>query len=419
MRSLTILCVSSCLAIPAWQAHAAVLTVTQFTDSASGGLAGTGAGVAGDLRRAILSANPGDTINFSCAAAPCTITLGGPLPPIAKNLTVDGGTYGNIVIDGAGLYRVFFVDSGVVLLKNLKIQNGAAIGGNAGGNGGGGAGLGGGLFVNSRSANVTLLNVFFFNCTAKGGNGGGGAPGGGAGGLAFAGGASGGGTDGGGGGGVQGAGANGQSGGGFNGGNGGAGGGGGGGSSTGSPGTGGAAYGANTAGSNGGNSAGGAGGAGGFGGGGGGSGFGGGGGAGGFGGGGGGGFITDGGGNGGVGGGGGGGGLTNPAGGGSGGAIAAGVGGGNGGSLCGGGGAAAGPAIFVNQGILFTYSSGASGSAATPGTIAGGCSIPVPTPGTSDSTPAFNYAGTVNGASAQRQRAWDQRRQFRSQPLHG
>jgi hypothetical protein len=91
------------LALFAGLASAATITVTLTTDSASGGLAGTGPGVAGDLRNAILSSVSGDTIVFSCGSPPCTITLNGPLPPITHNLTIDGGTYGNVVIDGNSL----------------------------------------------------------------------------------------------------------------------------------------------------------------------------------------------------------------------------------------------------------------------------------------------------------------------------
>src|SRR5436189_3684729 len=93
-------------AIPAL---AATLTVNVNTDTASGGLAGTGAGVgaglAGDLRYTMRNAGPGDTIVFSLAS-PSTIPLNGPLPPITQNLTIDGGTYGRVVIDGNNLYRV-------------------------------------------------------------------------------------------------------------------------------------------------------------------------------------------------------------------------------------------------------------------------------------------------------------------------
>jgi hypothetical protein len=139
-------------------ASAADFPVTVFTDTNSGGLAGTGAGAAGDLRAQILAANavPGaDTITFVCGAPPCTITLAGPLPPITESLSIDGGTAGNIIISGADAYRVFFVDTGTVALQNLVIQNGRAqggAGGTGGGGGGGGAGLGGGLFVNQAGA---------------------------------------------------------------------------------------------------------------------------------------------------------------------------------------------------------------------------------------------------------------------------
>lgn len=159
-------------------AGAANFAVTAFTDSASGGLAGTGSGTAGDLRSAILAANAAggaDTISFSCGAPPCTITLTGPLPPITDSLTIDGGTSGNVVIDGANSYRAFFVDTGTVSLLNLLIQNTRAQGGAGGvgdGGGGGGAGLGAGLFVNQAGAAVTLTNVNFANSSAIGGAGG-------------------------------------------------------------------------------------------------------------------------------------------------------------------------------------------------------------------------------------------------------
>lgn len=161
--------------------RAATFTVTRFDDTAAvgGGVPGTGPGAAGDLRSAILAANVaggvGNTILFSCGAAPCVITLNGPLPPIGSNLTIDGGTLGTIVIDGNSLYRVFFVDTGTVTLAHLQIQNALAQGGNGGhgllGCGGGGAGLGAGLFVNGAAAIVTVTEVFFLNDAAVGGNG--------------------------------------------------------------------------------------------------------------------------------------------------------------------------------------------------------------------------------------------------------
>ena len=91
---------------------------------------------------------PGDTIVFNCGS-PCFITLGGPLPAITHNLTINGGSLGNVIIDGADSYRVFFVDTGTVTLANLQIQNALAKGGNGGSPGGGGGGLGAGAGCSS------------------------------------------------------------------------------------------------------------------------------------------------------------------------------------------------------------------------------------------------------------------------------
>jgi hypothetical protein len=385
--------------------RAATFTVTVFTDSVSGDLAGTGVGAAGDLRAQILAANAAggsNAIAFSCVSAPCTITLGGPLPAITSNLTIDGGVYGDIIIDGASSYRVFFVDTGTVAISNLVIQNGKAIGGAGGtgdGGGGGGAGLGGGLFVNQAAAAVTLTNVKFLNCSAAGGKGGNfvntNYAGGGGGGLAFRGGNSTNNTGGAGGGGVLAQGADASIG--RDGGAGGAGGGGGGGFFAPSTvsGAGGSAYATNTAGSTG---SGGAAGAGGFGGGGGGSALGTPG-AGGFGGGGGGTGTSN---TGAAGGAGGGGGASGGGSRGAGGSLGSGVSGGNAGAGVGGGGggAAAGPAVFVRLGSLTTSNSVATGSTATAGVGGTGNSGPsAGASGTSSSTSIFNFGGTVNSAA--------------------
>jgi hypothetical protein len=61
----------------------------------------------------------------------------------------------------------------------------------------------------------------------------------------------------------------------------------------------------------------------------------------------------------------------------------------------GGGGAAAGPAIFVAYGSLTTSGSGSATSSVMVGAAGTGA-----TAGTSDSTPVFNYQGTVNGSTA-------------------
>lgn len=400
--------------------------VLRNDDLAAGSPAGTGAGNPGDLRYAMSNTAAGGTILFDHCANPCLITLNGPLPPITHDLTIDGGLFGAVVIDGNSSYRAFFVDAGNVALRNLLIQNAAAIGGrgggsNGGGGGGGGAGLGAALFVNRAAAAVSVTKTFFLNCAAFGGgsfsgsnflagSGGNYIGGGGGGGL----GGNGGGaptslsfpsSGGGGGGGVLGDGGNSP---GLGaGGAGGVGGGGGGGRifpySFMGPGP---AYAGNpdptTAGD------------GGFGGGGGGAPSNaittGGGGNGGFGGGGGGGnTVANGGGGpmtgtiggkGGPGGGGGGGGQsTTGSSGGAGGALATlsggnGAGGSAGTGGVGGGGAAAGPAIFVNAGSVTTTNSGASGSSAVGGTNVLGTGT-----GAADATPVFNYAGTVNGST--------------------
>ena len=384
--------------------NAATFPVTTFTDTASGGAAGTGTGAAGDLRAQILAANasPGaDVINFSCGAPPCTITLTGPLPPITETLTIDGGTQGSIIIDGASAYRVFFVDTGAVALQNLVIRNGRGQGGTGGtgdGGGGGGAGLGGGLFVNQASAAVSLTNVRFQSCSAIGGAGGAYAsqayPGGGGGGMVFRGGNSTGNTGAPGGGGMLAQGVDLSSG--QNGSDGGAGGGGGGGRlGAGTPGNGSAAYATNLGGLAGATVNGGAGG---FGGGGGGAPIGAGG-AGGFGGGGGGTGSSTVAGNGGPGGGGGGsdGGTRGTAG-----SLGSGVTGGNGGTGTGGGGgggAAAGPAVFVNAGTLTITNSYATGSSATAGAGGTGLSGHSGSAGAASGVSLFNYAGLLNSSA--------------------
>lgn len=374
-------------------AAAATRTVTVFTDTAAGTPAGTGTGNAGDLRTQMLAASPGDTINFSCSSAPCTITLNGPLPPITGDLTIDGGSFGTVVIDGNNAFRAFFVDSGRVTIANLTIRNAKAKGGNGGGGsagataGGGGAGLGAGVFVNQAGADVTLNRISFVNAAAVGGNGG----------TSFGSNGGGGGigadgavgfnlTRGNGGGGVLGAGTA------HDGnpvvaGNGGLGGGGGGGASdAGAAGLGGAAYAGNDAGGNGIGDSNGRGGDGGFGGGGGAGymrggdgGFGGGGGGSGWG--------T--GGNGGPGGGGGTGATV-----GTGGSLGGGIAGGDGKigtGAGGGGGAAAGPAIFVRLGRLTTIATTSTGETAVGGS--GG------NPGGASTAAVFNFGGTVNGST--------------------
>jgi hypothetical protein len=432
--------------------------VTSGADTMPGTPLGTGPGVAGDLRYALQNTPASDAIVFACGS-PCTITLAGPLPPIEQNQIIAGGGSTQTIIEGASLYRPFFIDTGTVTIQDLQIQNGAALGGAGEAGGGGGLGAGGGIFVNQGTANVTVLRTIFQNCSAVGGAGGQAnegntngnfvdqaADGGGGGGLGAPGGAQ---TAedagvGSGGGGVLSAGATDADVEGFTGGGGGGGLGGHLGGETRPGGAGGAAYGSNSAGTAGqaqpSDGGGGNGGAGGFGGGGGGAGqagysFGnpmnptivdeppGIGGNGGFGGGGGGGgnepnggttgapYNGGNGGQGGAGGGGGGGGTGATAGfptsgdgtAGSGGTLAT-ISGGSGNDDSGGGGAAAGPAIFVLAGTLTISQSSATGSTATGGASATSQSSSfqseTSSPGGSDSTPVFSFAGTVNGTAS-------------------
>ena len=403
------------------------IAVTLDTDSNAGTPAGTGTGSAGDLRSAILAANAasGSVITFSSCTvgSPCEITLNGPLPPITANTIIDGGTYGNVIINGNATYRAFWAQNGTIVLANLEIENARAQGGNGGAGGGtaggGGAGLGAGLFIDT--ATVSAIDDYFFIDNVAGGNGGDGSAGdayggGGGGGLGGDGASPGSNLGAGGGGGILSAGTQGDAS--FDGGAGGVGfanvaapgadasgagtpatpatagyggGGGGGGGYTGTA--------DSVGGGNGGN--------GGFGGGAGGGGNGdlgttsispgGVGGTGGFGGGGGGAGVGDSpipaaGGSGGAGG--GGGSSFSTGSGGAGGALATIAGGSGGYTFYGGGGAAAGPAIFVNTGTLTTTNSGAGSCSATGG--AAGGSGGGATAGGSDSTPVFNYGGTVN-----------------------
>lgn len=145
----------------------------------------TNDGGAGSLRQAIADANAttGATITFSSAIAGQTITLGSELPLILGNNTIINGGNENITINGANLYRVFFIGgagqagepaSTTATIENLTISGAKAQGGASGGTGGGGAGLGGAIFVSS-TASLTLSNVNLSSNAATGGNGGAGA----------------------------------------------------------------------------------------------------------------------------------------------------------------------------------------------------------------------------------------------------
>jgi predicted outer membrane repeat protein len=98
-------------------ASASFAAVDQVTSLADNGLPGT-------LRTQIAAAVPGDTIVFSVRG---TITLKlGPLE-IQKNVIISGPGETKIFIDGAGLFNVFQVDSGVAaVISGVTIENGYA-----------------------------------------------------------------------------------------------------------------------------------------------------------------------------------------------------------------------------------------------------------------------------------------------------
>lgn len=150
------------------------------------------------LVQAINAANAADSrTSAHTITLSADITLGGQLPPIFCNVTIDGQGH---ALNGADLYRLLFVgvdgdtqsamtsqfpDSALgarlaVTLSNLTLAHGNASGGHGSGEGGGGMGAGGALFVDG-AADVTLQNVDFDSNQANGGRGGQGEIGGGGG----------------------------------------------------------------------------------------------------------------------------------------------------------------------------------------------------------------------------------------------
>lgn len=178
VNPLAILCLGT-LSVSWLFAAPITITVNDLTDTpaniANGGQFGTTTDLRGALNQVNIAPNPdGYIINFSSSAIN-TISLGAMLPILnlvqAYPLTIDGGNGDPITIDGGGVYRGFFIKSGTVALKNLKIQNVRAVGGNGGlGGGGGGMGAGAGLFI--KEGTTSLSRVTINTATCLGGNGG-------------------------------------------------------------------------------------------------------------------------------------------------------------------------------------------------------------------------------------------------------
>lgn len=114
--SLAAALVAGALGVLASPAHAATYTVTSLSD----------AGV-GSLRQAIIdaNANPGaDTIAFASGVTG-TITLASDFPNITDALTITGPGKDNLTIDGAALYRPFWVELGKSLtLSDMTLKRG-------------------------------------------------------------------------------------------------------------------------------------------------------------------------------------------------------------------------------------------------------------------------------------------------------
>ena len=160
-------------------------SVTSATDSDPGGR-----GQPGELRyflnimnEDLASSAEDRVIKFE---TPMTITLNGTLPIINNSanpvsiMIGNSGSTPTVTIDGNGLYSGFFIPIGTVTIQNMIFQNCVAKGGDGGsGISGGGGGLGAGgaiyvpeVFLNGFAPQVNLRNVLINSCSAIGGNGG-------------------------------------------------------------------------------------------------------------------------------------------------------------------------------------------------------------------------------------------------------
>ena len=176
--------VALCLMTVVRPVSANTFTVTNTGDN--GGVdPAPGAGT-GTLRQAIIDANAtagADTISFA-ASVTGTITLGGPLPQITQDVTINGPGAGVLAVSGSNLYRVFDIFDVIVTISGLTVSNGKSD------SGGGGILNGGTLTVtnstfSSNSATffgggiesfgtaLTVTNSTFSGNSANGGGGGG------------------------------------------------------------------------------------------------------------------------------------------------------------------------------------------------------------------------------------------------------
>lgn len=143
-------------AMPAQPVYAAPLTyLVNQTDDTGDGICDSTC----TLRDAILSANANsnvspetDTIKFVTGG---TFSPSTPLPNINGNLVIDGTGY-KVTINGNNAKRVFYIQSGIVVINNLTIQNGYT------------GSIGGGIF--NPGGTLTVINsTFTGNKAANGG----------------------------------------------------------------------------------------------------------------------------------------------------------------------------------------------------------------------------------------------------------
>ena len=138
------------------KAHAADWNVNTFTDATDGNCNdGTCS-----LRDAVALADPLDTIYLPAGTYSLSSGLGQITIDKALNLTGQGASAANTVIDGNNAIRLFNITSGPVTLTNLTLQNGQPASGN------------GGAILTSGGADVALANVIMTQNEAPGHGGG-------------------------------------------------------------------------------------------------------------------------------------------------------------------------------------------------------------------------------------------------------
>jgi hypothetical protein len=135
------LLLAACSQAPVPKAEALTLTAQATRTVTSTADAGPGS-----LRQAIADAAPGDTIGFSLAGCPCTITLTTGELVISKDLTIQGPGADLLSVSGNNASRVFSQTDATVTISGLTITGGNGVGNNGGG--GGVLSIGGTLTLN-------------------------------------------------------------------------------------------------------------------------------------------------------------------------------------------------------------------------------------------------------------------------------